>query len=266
MPLPDLDLALSLADTADAITTARFRARDLVVTTKPDRTPVTEADRAVESAIAIRLRTERPDDAILGEEFGTVGDPTGRCWVIDPIDGTANYLRGVPVWATLIGMMVGGEPVLGAVSAPALGRRWWSDGSRAWTRDVDGSVRELGVSAVAVFGDASVSYSDAIGWPSGTLRQLLGGVWRTRAFGDFWSHLMVAEGCVDIAVEPQLSPWDVAALLPILTAAGGRATGITGESVVTWSDGAPQVSAGLLSTNGRLHRAALSRLAPGPDR
>lgn len=259
MPTSTLDFALSLADTADTITTERFRARDLRVATKPDRTPVTEADRAVEAALSERIRATHPDDAVLGEEYGTVGDPTGRCWVIDPIDATANYLRGVPVWATLIGLLDRGRPTVGVVSAPAMGRRWWSDGSSAWTRDVDGSERRLQVSDVGSLADASISYSDRVGWRDGELESLVSGTWRTRAFGDFYSHVLVAEGCVDVAAEPALSPWDVVALLPIIASAGGRATGISGGLVLNWSGTGPTVPDGMMTTNGLLHVASVER-------
>src|SRR5690554_4311765 len=183
----DLAFALELADAADAISVDRIRALDLVITTKPDRTLVTDADQAVEQAIRALLAGKRGDDSILGEEFGTEGD-SSRQWIIDPIDGTANYLRGVPVWATLIALAVDGDPVLGLVSAPALGKRWWATrGAGAVVRDSDGE-RALRVSGVAQLEDASLSYNSIQQWDMhGHLDELVAlsrRVWRTRAYGD----------------------------------------------------------------------------------
>jgi len=217
----DLQLARELADAADAITTARFGAADLAVETKPDLTPVSDADRAVEVAIRERLAVERPDDAISGEELGAGG--TGpRRWVVDPIDGTKNFVRNVPVWATLIALLDGDDPVVGVVSAPALHRRWWAArGSGAWTSVAGGEPRRLAVSRVAALEDASLSYASLGGWAERRLREafvaLTDRVWRSRAYGDFWSYMLVAEGAVDVAAEPELSLWDMAALAPIVT-------------------------------------------------
>jgi histidinol-phosphatase len=256
----DLTLAFRLADEADAITLERFRALDLVVDTKPDLTPVSDADRATEQALRTTLARERPDDGVIGEEYGAAGDSGhGRRWVLDPIDGTKNYVRGVPVWATLIALMVDDEVVLGAVSAPALAMRWWATaGHGAWMGHHPSAGRRLTVSQVASLDDASVSFSEINdpGWQvTGTdagLDDLLRRAWRTRGYGDFWSHLLVAEGAVDIAVEPELSPWDIAALIPIVTEAGGTITGI---------DGRPAMASGsAVSTNGLLHPAALDTL------
>ncbi len=256
----DQQIAVQLADAADAITMATFRHTDLRISTKPDRTPVTEADHAVESGLGDLLAQIAPSDAVFGEEYGWRGEPSERCWVIDPIDGTANYLRGVPVWATLIGLVVAGQPVLGMVTAPAMGRRWWNGPEGAWTSDPDGGVRALAVSAISDPADASVSYSDAVGWPPGALANLTRDVWRTRAFGDFWSHVLVAEGAVDVAAEPELAPWDVAALLPIVAAAGGATSGIDGLPALTLGRDAFAVPAGLLTTNGDLHEPFVARL------
>lgn len=249
----DLELALSMADTADRITMGRFGALDLIVETKPDLTPVSEADKAAEAALRQILTEARPRDGILGEEFGTTGDPTARQWILDPIDGTKNYVRGVPVWATLIALVDGGEVVVGVVSAPALGRRWWAaTGSGAWGRMLDREPVALHVSSVQRLEDASFSYSDAVGWESMTtsgLDTLLTQTWRQRAYGDFWSHIMVAEGVVDIAAEPELGPWDIAALVPIVTEAGGR---------VSAFDGSPAIAGGCaVSTNRLLHAVVL---------
>ena len=252
--LTDLDLARSLADIADGVSVARFRASDLQVDTKPDLTPVSDADRAVERALRDQLADTRPGDAICGEEFGATGDAS-RQWVIDPIDGTKNYVRGVPVWATLIALLDNGDPVVGVVSAPALGRRWWAArGDGAWVSEIDNDVRRLGVSGVRALADASLSYSSLGGWGGPTERAailtLIDEVWRSRAFGDFWSYMLVAEGAVDLAAEPELSLWDMAALAPIVVEAGGRFTGLNGR------DGVHEGSA--IASNGLLHSAALA--------
>jgi histidinol-phosphatase len=248
----DLELAQHLADAADVLTLGAFRAADLVVHTKPDLTPVTDVDRGVEQHLRSLLAEARPHDAVLGEEFGEQSAGPRR-WIIDPIDGTKNYVRGVPVWATLIALAEGDDIVLGVVSAPALGRRWWAvSGQGAFTRGPeDAQARRLRVSAVAHLADASVSISDPIGWPHGALDRLHEATWRLRGYGDFWSHLLVAEGAVDIAGEPDLNLWDIAALVPIVTEAGGRITSYTGATPV---DSA-------LTTNGFLHEAVLALLA-----
>ena len=252
----DLELALRMADAADGLTMDRFRASDLVVETKPDLTPVSEADRAAEQALRAMLVAERADDAVLGEEFGTSDGRSRRTWIIDPIDGTKNYVRGVPVWATLIAMLEGDEVTVGVVSAPALGRRWWAArGEGAWGRTLGGDPTPLRVSAVHELSDASFSFSDAAGWvprtPTG-LQALLERTWRQRAYGDFWSHIMVAEGVVDIAAEPQLGPWDIAALVPIVQESGGR---------ITAFDGGPALAGGCaVTTNGHLHEQVVDLL------
>lgn len=259
----DLQFALALADIADEVALSRFRAIDLRVATKPDRSPVTEADTAVEDAVWSEVARLRPEDARYGEESGSVGGVRGRCWVLDPIDGTANYLRGVPIWATLIGLLVDGVPIVGVASAPALGRRWWARPGGSWTSDVDGSIRSLSVSKVTDLADASVGYSDFVGWPEvaeDSLARLTAGVWRTRGYGDFWSHLLVAEGAVDIGAEPSLMPWDVAALVPIVEQAGGRITGVDGQPVLAIVGDDLQVPCGALSTNGPLTVPAVRRI------
>lgn len=246
----DLRLALHLADTADRLTLAGFRSRDLLVHTKPDLTPVTEVDEAVERDLGTILAGERPGDGILGEEFGGDSHAGRRRWIIDPIDGTKNFVRGVPVWATLIALAQGDDIVVGVVSAPALARRWWAargQGAHSLGPE-DDHPRPLSVSAVRDLADASVSVSDPVGWPPGALDRLHDATWRMRGYGDFWSHLLVAEGAVDIAGEPDLKLWDIAALVPIITEAGGRITSYAG--------GAPLGSA--LTTNGHLHEDALS--------
>jgi histidinol-phosphatase len=257
----DLALALQLADAADAISLPRFGAADLQVTAKPDLTPVTDADIAVERAIRSVLALERPGDAIVGEEFGESGstrEPViGRRWVLDPIDGTKNYVRGVPIWASLIALFDGDRAVVGVVSAPALARRWWAaSGSGAYTRFGDRH-RRCRVSQVADLTDASLSYSDPAEWrASGRARgfaALCDTCWRTRAYGDFYSYMLVAEGAVDVAAEPKLNLWDVAALIPVVTEAGGLLTTIDGQP-----SGGTVHSA--LATNGRLHDQVLAAL------
>lgn len=256
----DIDLAKRLADVADAITVPRYTSRDLTVRTKPDRSPVTDADLAVEEAIRGVLATERPQDAIAGEEGGgSIG--AGRTWVLDPIDGTKNYVRGVPVWATLIALLEGNQPVVGVVSAPALNRRWWaSKGGGAWTGRSLTKATRCQVSAVSRLEDASLSFSSLTGWEEqGRLDYFLDltrSVWRTRAYGDFWSHVMVAEGAVDLSMEPELSLWDAAPLPLILEEAGGRATDLRGGP---FTDGGP-----LVCSNGMLHDAVLTQLNGGP--
>jgi histidinol-phosphatase len=252
----DLTLALALADTADAVSLPRFRALDLIVESKPDLTPVSDADRAVETAIRRALAQARPDDSVHGEEFGIEGTSTRR-WVIDPIDGTKAFVRGVPVWATLIALMEGDEVLVGVASAPALGRRWWgAQGHGAHTQDVDGQQRPLQVSKVAELHDAWLSYSTGSSWSGVDLQagfdSLCRSVWHTRAYGDFWSHLMVAEGCIDLAAEPVVELYDIAALAVIVSEAGGMLTSTAGDP--------GPVHRSVLTSNGLLHPAALGVL------
>jgi histidinol-phosphatase len=254
----DLRLAHVIADQVDALTMSRFKAQDLRVETKPDLTPVSDADRAAEELIRAQLSRARPRDAVHGEEMADTGHGPRR-WVVDPIDGTKNFVRGVPVWATLIALLDGDEVVVGLVSAPALSRRWWAAvGSGAWTGRSLASATRLQVSEVGRLQDASLSYSSLGGWEEqGRLDHFLDltrKVWRTRAYGDFWSHVLVAEGAVDLAAEPELALHDMAALVPIVTEAGGRFTSVQGV------DG-PFGGSALVST-GRLHGAALQVLDP----
>ncbi|KUP96565.1 histidinol-phosphatase [Thermobifida cellulosilytica] len=256
----DLRLAHVLADAADDLSLRHFRSLDLKIDTKPDLTPVTEADRAVEETLRSVLSRARPRDAVLGEEYGRTGR-SSRCWVLDPIDGTKNYVRGVPVWATLIALLEGNEPVVGVVSAPALQRRWWaSKGGGAWTGRSLTKATRCRVSAVSRLEDASLSFSSLTGWEEQKrldyFLDLTRSVWRTRAYGDFWSHVMVAEGAVDISMEPELSLWDAAPLPLILEEAGGRATDLRGGP---FTDGGP-----LVCSNGVLHDAVLTQLNGGP--
>jgi histidinol-phosphatase len=258
MPSPydaDLALALALADTADAVTAARFRAADLRVETKPDLTPVSDADRAVERELREVIERERPGDGVVGEEYGDTGSGSRR-WIVDPIDGTKNYVRGLPVWASLIALEVDGEVGVGVVSAPALGRRWWAArGSGAWAGPCAGGAGEAEqcrVSAVRDLGDAFVSYS-SLDWPGDGFGRLVDAVWRTRAFGDFWSHVLVAEGCVDASLEPVVALWDVAPLQVIVEEAGGRFSDLTGA--------ATPGGGSVVCSNGLLHDDVLATLA-----
>lgn len=245
----DLRLALTIADAVDALTMRNSDPADLTVELKLDDTPVTAVDRAAELLIRDLLGQHAPADSIYGEEYGTTGE-AARQWIIDPIDGTKNFIRGVPVWATLISLYDGRKPAVGVVSAPALGRRWFaaaSDG--AWEGLDAASARPLHVSKVTNIADASVSYSSLTGWEQcGKLDNFLDlsrTAWRTRAFGDFWSYMMVAEGAVDVAAEPELDLYDMGALVPIVLEAGGRFTSLDGTDG-PWGGNA-------IATNARLH-------------
>jgi histidinol-phosphatase len=247
----DLELALELCDVADAITMARFRAHDLHVETKPDLTPVSEADRAVETAIRDRLASAHPGDAILGEEHGTTGE-SARRWIIDPIDGTKSYVRGVPVWATLLALEVEGELAIGVVSAPALGRRWWASAGNGAFADGDA----IHVSEVQALEDAQLCFANLRDWePKGlgdAMLDLSRRVWRAVGFGDFWGHMLVAEGAADVMIEPELALWDVAALRPIVGEAGGQCTDLAGVPATG--------PGGCVTSNGPLHDQVLAAL------
>ena len=250
----DLALAIRLADAADAATTARFRSSDLRVDTKPDRTPVTEADLAAEAAMLEVLKAERPGDAILSEEAGESGEAERR-WILDPIDGTKQFLRGLPSWATLIALREGDDTVVGVVSAPALGRRWWAvRGEGAFTDSGD----QISVSAVSELGDAMLMHAELAAWqdvpcgPEG-LEALANRCWQSRGYGDFWIHCLVAEGAADVAVEPGPSLWDLAAPALIVEEAGGQFSSL---------DGTPGPANGsALSSNGLLHDVVLDVLS-----
>jgi len=254
----DLRLAHLLADDADSLTMSRFKALDLRVTAKPDLTPVTDADTAVEESVRRTLGRARPRDAVHGEEMADTGWGPRR-WVVDPIDGTKNFVRGVPVWATLISLMVNDEVVVGVVSAPALGRRWWaSRGGGAFAGRSLMSSSPCRVSEVERLEDASLSYASISGWVEAGQGQefvnLLRRCWRTRAYGDFWSYMLLAEGGVDIACEPDLELHDMAACSVIVTEAGGRFTDLQGRP--------GPLGTGAYATNGRLHDAVLAQLRP----
>lgn len=257
----DLRLAHVLADDADSISESRFKSLDLHVMSKPDLTPVTDADQAVEESIRRTLGRVRSRDAITGEEQGSSGHSQRR-WVIDPIDGTKNFVRGVPVWATLISLVVDDEVVLGVVSAPMLQRRWWaSSGNGAWTGRSLLKATRCQVSDVRRLEDASLSYSSLSGWEErdrlDDFESLMRRCWRTRAYGDFWSYMLLAEGAVDLAAEPDLEVYDMAALDVIVREAGGRFTSLDG------SDG--PFGGNALASNGHLHEAALAFLGSLPD-
>jgi histidinol-phosphatase len=255
----DLALALALADAADVITIARFGALDLRVDQKPDLTPVTDADQAVESKVRDVLAAERSGDSILGEEEGGTPVFTGRQWVIDPIDGTKNFVRGVPLWASLIALLEDGVPTVGVVSAPALNRRWWAGrGLGAHSTFNSAQPRRLSVSAVADLGSASLSFSDlTTEWEPDTRERfvaLIDEVWRMRAYGDFYSYCLVAEGAVDVAVEPEVKLWDLAALDVLVREAGGKFTDLSGT--------AGPHGGSAVATNSLLHGDVLTRLRP----
>ncbi|MGW0157747.1 histidinol-phosphatase [Mycobacterium sp. NPDC003323] len=252
----DLALALQLADQADALTMDRFGALDLTIETKPDLTPVTDADKGAEETLRAALATARPEDNVFGEEFGGATVSTGRVWVIDPIDGTKNFVRGVPVWCTLIALICDGVPTVGVVSAPALSRRWWAGHGLGAHTSFAGRERRIQVSGVADLDAASLSYSDlTTGWDDRREQfvALTDAVWRVRAYGDFWSYCLVAEGAVDIACEPEVKVWDIAPLDILIREAGGTFTSV---------DGQPGPHGGsALATNGLLHDAVRARLA-----
>jgi len=282
----DLKLAHELANIADKISVSKFLSADLKIETKPDLTPVTDADQEIEREIRKVLEVQRPTDGITGEEFGKSPIATNRRWIIDPIDGTKNYVRGVPVWATLIALMEGDEVVVGVVSAPALFRRWFSQKDGGAYLQVGGgsslqvsggspqkisdtssqmqSVRKLSVSGISKLADASLSIStfatpnvlgrnDGWGDKQTGLLSLADQLWRVRGYGDFWSHLLVAEGAIDIAAEPSLALWDMAPLSLIVKEAGGRFSDFSG---VDGPNGANAVT-----TNGLLHKEVLGIFA-----
>jgi histidinol-phosphatase len=249
----DLALALELADLADAITLERFRAADLEIETKPDLTPVTEADRAVEQVLRKRIAEERPGHGVVGEEFGADEGGDAR-WIVDPIDGTKNYVRGIPVFATLIAVERDGALAVGVVSAPALQRRWWA--ARGEGAFADG--RPIRVSKVADLADAVLSHASLGSWEEHGLGDrfmaLTRRCWRTRGFGDFWSHMLVAEGAADVAAEPEVALWDLAAVQVVVEEAGGRLTDLGGT--------ARHDGGSVVTTNGLLHDRVLAALRP----
>lgn len=266
----DLSFALTLADTAAGIALAYYNSSKLVVESKPDNTPVTQADREIEQALRAQIQQHFPTDSVIGEEFSDSLSSeqlremlaTGRHWIIDPIDATKNYLRGMPIWATLIALVEDGNPIVGVVSAPALGRRWFAAQDQgAWTTDTvlkpNQSPQKIQVSEIRSLRYSSFSFSDPGEWDAadslGALNEFSMNCWRTRGYGDFYSHVLVAEGTVEISAEPDLSLWDVAALIPVIREAGGEATNFQGED--------PLYGPGLVATNGALHFGVLGILA-----
>jgi len=248
----DLEFALELADLADSMTMPRFRAGDLVVESKPDLTPVTEVDRGVELAIRARVAADRPGETVFGEEFGPPASAGEGRWIVDPIDGTKNFVRGIPAFATLIAFERDGELVASVASAPALGRRWWA--LRGGGAFADGS--PIHVSKIDRVEGAQLCYSNFSAWEeAGLLEPFLAlgrRAWRTRGFGDFWQYVLVAEGSADIALEPNLALWDIAAVKLIVQEAGGRFTDLSGKAR---PDGGSA-----LSSNGILHEESLGVL------
>ncbi|WP_194411322.1 inositol monophosphatase family protein [Microbacterium cremeum] len=252
----DLDLALRLADAADAASMSRFDAADLDVRTKADTTHVTEADLATERAIRAVLETERPGDSVFGEEYGISGE-SSRQWIIDPIDGTANYLKGIPMWTTLIALAIDGIPRVGVASQPAIGRRWWAaTGLGAWTNTPSGEPARLAVSTVDSISDSSVSFQSIAQWREAgrldALERLTSAVWRDRGYGDAWPYMLLAEGRLEFVAEFGVKEYDIAALVPIVTEAGGRFTSFEGR------DSLSELSS--LATNRVLHDAYLRLL------
>jgi histidinol-phosphatase len=241
----DLEFAHVLADAADAITVAGFRSADLRVETKPDLTPVSEADRAAEETLRALVASSGRGEGVLGEEFGDDGGDAK--WIVDPIDGTSNYVRGVPVWATLLALQREGEILVGLVSAPALGRRWWAiRGEGAFANG-----ERCTVSAVSRVEDSSVSTTSARRMPDGW-RSIVQRAWSNRGLGDFWQHCLVAEGALDVACDSTLKLWDYAAIRLVVEEAGGRCTTYDGDP--------PAVDASFLSTNGVVHDEVVSLL------
>ena len=256
MSIQDLEFTHKLADAADKISMARFGAMDLKIETKPDLTPVSDADRSVEEELRKLIADYSPQDSIIGEEFGHDGGGN-REWILDPIDGTKNFVRGVPFWGTLIGLRVDGQMTTGMVSAPALGRRWFGAtglGSFLQTKTNSfQSERKLQVSRVSKLQDAYLGYSSQDRWEKKSqeeeFEKLLKKVWRARGFGDFIIHMMVAEGSLDLAMEPSLAIWDMAALIPIIREAGGNVTSL--------NNGDPLIEKSLVTTNGLLHEQTI---------
>lgn len=252
----DLALALRIADAADAVAMARAYSSDLAIDEKADHTFVTDADVATERAIRDILAAERPADGILGEEFGTQGEGS-RQWIIDPIDGTHNYMRGIPMWGILIALAVDGVPQVGVVSQPALGRRWWAaTDAGAWTNGTDGEATRIRVSDVADLAKASVSFQSIQQWDDAgeldALLRLTRATWRDRGYGDVWPYMLLAEGRLEFVAEFDVAPYDIAAIVPIVAEAGGRMTDFAGEPSVT--------SRSALATNGTLHTEFLELL------
>ena len=261
--MTDLEFAHHLADLADAITVPLFRSPHLAVRQKLDLTPVSEADTGAERAIRDAVAEAYPTDTLLGEEFGGERERrSGREWIIDPIDGTANFVRGVPIWATLVALAVDGVPTVGVVSAPALGRRWYAaTGHGAYVVDDTAATgtasvkpRRIHVSDVDRLDEAFLSYNGHGYWDEAgkqaALHRLIDATGRNRAFGDFWGYTLVAEGAIDVAGEWGVAPYDLAALDVIVREAGGSFSDLAGTPGI-WGGSA-------LASNGRIHEAAIA--------
>jgi histidinol-phosphatase len=257
-----LDFAFAACDEADALALSHFR-RDLHIETKPDRSFVTQADRAIEEGIRRRIQDAYPDDGLVGEEYGELAAPSGRRWYIDPIDGTHNFMRGVPLFGTLLALEAGNEIVLGVVSAPALRTRWYAArGSGAWAVELDrnggGTPRPIRVSAVEQLGDSQLLYASPVEMDRSGLAPgfglLLEQVWRDRAFGDFWGYALVAEGAAEAMVESAANSWDLAAPMVVVEEAGGRFTDFEGRRTVHGGS--------VVASNGSLHDEVLRALRP----
>jgi histidinol-phosphatase len=258
----DLNNALRLADIADEISSHYFMSSKLTVNTKPDMSPVTEADIAVEKALSQIVREEFKD-GYLGEEGTREGGANKRTWIIDPIDGTKNFMRGMPIWGSLIALLDGEETIVGVVSCPALGRRWWAGkGMGSFTQDVDGTTRELHVSGVDKLENTFVLFSNSQDdWDkrvkegmTDSVRKLLSKVWRERGVGDMFNYMLVAEGAADVCFEAYCKQWDIEAPKLIVTEAGGQ----------FWTNATPQTKPdedrATVATNGKLHEIVLKEL------
>ena len=250
----DLSLALRVTAIADGVSLSGFTSRQFGVSRKADNSEVTEIDRATEQAIVEVFTTERPSYGIFGEEYGVSGPANAEAtWVIDPIDGTTNFVRGVPVWATLIALVHNGVPVLGVVSAPAMGFRWWATtGGGAFFNGT-----RIDASSTATISEAHVSTTPNAGWQAvggiPKLVQLQTDALRARGFGDFWQHMLVAQGAIDVAVDViGLQPYDNAAIYPIVQEAGGTITDRFGNA--DWQADSS------VSSNGVLHAEVIARL------
>jgi histidinol-phosphatase len=251
----EMVFAMELADHAADTAMGLFRRKELEIRTKADRTLVTEADTAIEHAVRERIANVFPDDRVLGEEEGGSHDPTGRLWVIDPIDGTANFARGVPIWATLIALLVDGEGVLGVASAPALDERYAAGRGEGTTMNG----HRIHVSTISDVGESHLLYGELKDLLEGPyarpIESMVRACWRDRGFGDFWAHMLIARGAAEIMFEPSLSIWDYAAPQVIVEEAGGRMTTFEGEPL--------HHGGSVLTTNTLLHDEVLGKLAGG---
>ncbi|SOC55611.1 histidinol-phosphate phosphatase [Ornithinimicrobium cerasi] len=260
----DLRLAHVLADSIERTAVELFASPGLEVSVADDGSLTTQAAQRLEELLRHQLQRTRPRDRVEGRILGATGHGDRR-WVVDALDGTANYVRGVPVWGTLLSLVVEDEPVLGLVAAPSLARRWWAGrGSGAWTGRTLSRARQVRVSRTAVLEHASVSADDVASWlfgPHGQgFAQLTDRTWRTRAYGDFWSHALVAEGAVDVGLGAYLDTYQTSTLTALVHEAGGRVSDPWGAPV---SGREPTAGSPVVVTNGGLHDAVLAALSPG---